>query len=427
MKRTGLLVAICLGSLMASAQTQPREAKVLFIGLDGTRSDALQQANTPTIDSLMATGISTYDSWHMGVTVSGPSWSNMLTGVWEAKHHVTNNSYSGSDYNNWPYLNNRVKELRPDLKAIQLITWNSMDDAANGTGGNVYNAMWDQSIDVGNQGQDLIMQASQIQLLDPEIDFLFAYIQDADGAGHGTGFSLTSQAYINAIEHNDQQIKKIINALRARPTYAQEEWLIVCSTDHGGLGTGHGGNSDQERSIWWFASASFLKPTVLVGSDPGSYQMTSNPVDSTLLNYVPVQVDVAVTIIDHLLPELDGDSVKNRWNLDGKSWLLPEYYDTTAYYNQPGGLPGIGLMEEAQVEATVYPNPASEVLTIDFRGTSAHKAQYKVMDVAGNIVDEGSFDPSVLFPLDVSNYNSGVYFLDMNDGENRNILRVLVN
>ena len=38
-----------------------------------------------------------------------------------------------------------------------------------------------------------------------------------------------------------------IEAIKARDTYDTEDWLIIVTSDHGGIGTGHGGPSIQER------------------------------------------------------------------------------------------------------------------------------------------------------------------------------------
>jgi len=255
-------------------------------------------------------------------------------------------------------------------------------------------------------------------LQDPNLDFLFAYIQDADGAGHGTGFSLTSPAYINAIENNDAQVKAILKALKARPTYAQEEWLIVCSTDHGGLGFGHGGNSDQERHIWWFASAPFLQNKTLTGPDIGSYQMPSNPVDSTLLGQVPKQTDVAVTIIDHLLPGLDGDDVKSRWNLDGRSWLTPDNYDSTLYENQKGGIKGVSLNEQhADAAFSVYPNPVQSQIQLQSNGAFNGKISYELIDLNGRLSAAGELDLSPQAVIEVAHLENGFYLLRIRQGE----------
>jgi|GEM_PF-2843176 len=36
----------------------------------------------------------------------------------------------------------------------------------------------------------------------------------------------------------------------SRSTYAEEDWLIIISTDHGGTETGHGGQTAFERMTW---------------------------------------------------------------------------------------------------------------------------------------------------------------------------------
>lgn len=146
-------LALAAAPVMLQAQQQPKKRKVLFIGIDGVRSDALQQANTPTIDSLMSVGLYTFDSWHCGITSSGASWSDMMTGVWEAKHKVTSNSYTNANYDNYPYFIKRAKECRPDLKAIQVITWDQMNDPtanSNSPYGYVFNSGFDRSIDAGD-------------------------------------------------------------------------------------------------------------------------------------------------------------------------------------------------------------------------------------------------------------------------------------
>ena len=139
-------------SLWAS---QPR--KVLIIGIDGLRTDALQQANTPYLDALIASGFYTYESWHEGITVSGPSWSTIMTGVEFPKHGVTSNSYSGSNYNEYPYFTKRAKECLPDLYQVQIVQWAPMSD-------NVYNDAWDQKIKVCDGCGANSVSATQTQL-----------------------------------------------------------------------------------------------------------------------------------------------------------------------------------------------------------------------------------------------------------------------
>ncbi len=83
-------------------------------------------------------------------------------------------------------------------------------------------------------------------------------------------------------------------AVRARPTYAQEDWLILMSTDHGRTADGdHGGDTPEERTIFYLASG----PSTVVGTLEGT----------------PAIVDVPVTALAHL-----GIDIDPAWSLDGK-------------------------------------------------------------------------------------------------------------
>src|SRR5262245_8964894 len=118
--------------LVAFNSSASQKRKALIIGIDGVRSDALQLANTPNIDSLMAGGLYTWDAWHCGITVSGPSWSTIMTGVWWNKHGVSNNNYTGSKFNQYPYFTTRAKELLPNLRCVEVIEWPPLiDDVYN--------------------------------------------------------------------------------------------------------------------------------------------------------------------------------------------------------------------------------------------------------------------------------------------------------
>ena len=45
----------------------------------------------------------------------------------------------------------------------------------------------------------------------------------------------------------------LLEAIAQRDSYDEEDWLILITTDHGGVDSGHGGQSDEER-ITWLAS-----------------------------------------------------------------------------------------------------------------------------------------------------------------------------
>ncbi len=405
-----IFIAALAGLFATGMQAQKtfKERKVLFIGIDGVRTDALQAANTPHMDSLMQYGISTFDSWHLGITSSGPSWSSMLTGVWEPKHGVTNNGYGGADFANYPYFSARVKQADPNLKAVQIITWNPMDDAPKNTGGYVTDANWNLSIDAGSYGQGLVTAAAKIQLLDPDLDILFIHYDECDGAGHGTGFTTTSPTYMNAIQQVDVEIGEVLDALKKRSNYANEDWLILSTTDHGGQGFGHGGNSNNERHIWWYASCPTLPSQVLMGVDPGSYQMSSNPVDTSILSVTPVLTDIAVTALDWILP-FNKISDFPAWNLDGKSWIPDSLslVDTTT----------IGMSEQIlNASIAIYPNPANDHVTLSRSVNVSGSLSVSLIDITGKqLIRFNMTEPKQT--IDVSKFTSGIYMLRFQKGK----------
>ncbi len=405
MKTTKLFLTLALSATLFGLNAQMKERKVLFIGIDGLRSDALQAAATPHMDSLFQTGISTYDSWHLGVTSSGPSWSSMLTGVWEAKHGITNNSYSGANFANYPYFPHLIKDVDPSAKAVQIITWNQMDDASKNTGGYVTNAKWDLAIDAGTHGQGLVTAAAKIQLNDPDLDVLFIHYDECDAAGHATGFTTNSPTYMNATQQVDTEIGEVIDALKKRPNYANEDWLVLSTTDHGGQGYSHGGQSDNERHIWWYATSSqgTLTPHQITATDPGSYQMSSNPVDAAKLATTPVLTDIAVTAIDWILP-FDKPDNHPVWDLDGKSWLPDSVsvVDTSS---------SVGQKEFQYANSfVVFPNPSAGTFYLKNETFGNVPSKVRVLNLAGVVVFEGIMDRPV-YPVETEGWSKGIYLL----------------
>lgn len=397
MKKKLTFLAVLTCSFLSYSQDPDDSYKLLFIGVDGVRSDALQQqitnGNAPNIKSIFDAGMSTYDSWNMGTTSSGPSWSNMLTGVWQAKHGVSNNNYTGSNYNTFPYFPTRVKECRPNLKAVQITSWAPMSD-------NVYNDGWNNKIIVPTD--DAATQVAINQLQDPQLDLLFYYLNDCDAAGHGNGFNPAVAPYMNAIAYADSQIGQVLNALEARPTYSSEKWLILVCTDHGGSGTSHGGNSNDERHIWWGASGYQIPHMTISGSDPGSFTFGTSP-NPAVIQQTPVQTDIAVTALNYLIRDtLCIQSHNSTWNLDGKSWLIKE--ESTAGLNT----------NKINFNWSVSPNPTSGLCEISLETGMNEPAQMTIQNLTGKAVYESTLPAlgaNQKIQLNLSDLDAGTYFI----------------
>ncbi len=145
----------------------------LIFGLDGCRPDALATATTPNMDRLIAEGAYAPTAQTGEITISGPGWSDMLTGVWYAKHGVRDNSFEGANYEKYPHLFRRLKSKRPDLVTASIVNWAPINEEI------LRDADFHQETN-----SDIRVEAETIAYLayaDPHI--LFLQLDDIDAGG----------------------------------------------------------------------------------------------------------------------------------------------------------------------------------------------------------------------------------------------------
>ncbi|MEO6903767.1 MAG: alkaline phosphatase family protein [Bacteroidia bacterium] len=394
MKKLYLFILLCLSISVHASQKR----KVLIIGMAGVRSDALQKANTPTLDGLITNGFYTYTSWHRGHTLSAPAWSTIMCGVEYEKHKVEDNTYTGNNYANYPYFTARAKSCVPNLYSAQIVQWAPMSD-------NLPKDFWSRSIKVAYGAGDQSVSAAQTQLANSNLDVLFVCFDEADIVGHNTGFSPDNADYIKAIETVDTHINSIITSLHNRPDYANEDWIILLTTDYGGIGTTHGTNTDQERVIWW----------VGVGNRMGSHQpsSTQDPGSIAMNNYDPVkgaknpgQYDIAVTALDHLLRDSPCKVPLNpSWGFDGKSWLDSLHTDTPS---------GIVDINKKQLEVKLFPNPSTDIITCWYENENQKRITFRVLNAMGEKVNlTASSISNNKLNLDFSDQPKAIYYLEL--------------
>ncbi len=296
----------------------------MIIGMDGARADALQIASTPNLEALTASGFADFAAITGDISLSGPGWASMLSGVWCDKHGVLDNdvTWQNSSFDQYPHFLRRVEAAKPELVTASVSHWapiNAEILCADEAGA-------DCPIDfVVSPATDAGVRDEVVRLLTQENPHaLFMQFDDIDHAGHGDppylppdsgGFcpfadgdpeykgqagSCTAvdfnPAYLSVIELTDIYIGEILNALRARPNFAAENWLVLVSPDHGGGGViknQHGFPHAQDRR------------TFLITSGAGARALPQAQIKI---------VDVAATALAHL-----GIPVDPAWNLDGQA------------------------------------------------------------------------------------------------------------
>ena len=127
---------------------------------------------------------------------------------------------------------------------------------------------------------------------------MFVYLGNPDESSHQAGS--IGEEYRAAIAEADRQVGRIMDALRSRSGFQDENWLVLSSTDHGRRADGgHGGDSPEENTIYFLAWGSGVVP---------------GPIEPA-----PRIVDVAATALTHL-----GVPLNPERSLDGRPEALNE-------------------------------------------------------------------------------------------------------
>lgn len=273
---------IALVAIVSFGQLQAQN-KVLIIGIDGTRPDALLAARTPNLDQLWENGAYSFKAKTDDLSWSGVCWTSMLTGVWKEKHNVYGNGYENPNTEEYPHFFNLARQQQPDLRTYSIINWSPIHKILNNN---------DATVMKHKLTDGLVTKSVSKTLRNEDVDVMFVHLDNVDHAGHSTGFTPDNPKYIKAIEKSDKNIGKILKSLKKRKNYANENWLILVSTDHGGSGTNHGEATPEHTTIFYIASGKDVKK--------GEIQKQV---------YI---TDVAVTALKHL-----DIAIKDEWQLDG--------------------------------------------------------------------------------------------------------------
>ena len=293
----GLLLIVLAAT--SDAADVPRN-RLLMIGIDGCRPDAIKAANTPNLDALIKNGAFSDQTRILGTryqknnTISGPGWSSFLTGVWADKHGVHDNGFEGRNYSEYPHIFKRVRQTFPKARTGSFVNWGPIDEFIV-EAADVRVSYPAKGADDYSEKDILVGREASQFLSTGEPHVAMVYFGAVDETGHKYGFHPDVPEYIAALERVDEHVGEVISAMRSRPNFKQENWLVVISTDHGGKGTGHGDGHDIPEILTTF---------IIVSGQNASKGVINQP------TYV---VDVPVTGLTHL-----GVPIDPAWQLDGK-------------------------------------------------------------------------------------------------------------
>lgn len=246
--------------------------KVAFIGYDGCRSDALinslvsgaeggvteKNANS-ALNKILDAGGHIYHAYAGGIkgsateqhTSTAPGWSALTTRVRGQLNGITDNGMA-KNINYKTFMLQAAEEL--GLRATFGASWQphfteNYVDEIQYVKDHPEIPMTFQYVKDDAALRDYLIDCVTVGSAN-EKDIIFGTLEGTDHAGHSTGFGNDNPDYIEGFLSEEQMALDILNAIESRPTYAQEDWLIVITTDHGGIGTSHGGQTLEERNTW---------------------------------------------------------------------------------------------------------------------------------------------------------------------------------
>lgn len=198
-------------------------------------------------------------------TVSGPSWSTILTGTTQQLHKVIDNDFKNHNLSQAPDLLTRAKALHSDITTYAAAGWPPLIDPHDV--GPVIATRYEDQQSLSHKIFFRDGESNGYEKVDPEVaedavtaidgigpDLSFVYFCGADEAGHLHG--TVEGPYFDAIERIDSLVANLHKTVLKRHSKFDEKWLIIITTDHGHRDEGgHGGDSQQERASFVIAHA----------------------------------------------------------------------------------------------------------------------------------------------------------------------------
>ena len=272
--------ALFLNLVLCALSFAAPRPMALVIMLDGQRADSLDNLEMPYLAAVRE------GKWQPGyncawsdsaLTIpdarpsSAANHTAIATGVTATKNNVfSNNQFKQGKYDEWPTWLTRVKAAKPDLKALYMFSWKP-DELLGPT----------ETVE-SKHGSDFANckeLAERYASADNAPDVTLLFIDIVDSGGHHTGFYPYGSMYKRNSYLTDILLKDVFEAIRNRPTFKDEDWLIVITADHGGYAKSHG---------MWGGQATTI-PFIVV----------SRHVQNGRIAGMPRNCDAAATALDH--------------------------------------------------------------------------------------------------------------------------------
>jgi arylsulfatase A-like enzyme len=216
---------------------------VVVVSVDGLRADAV--AGARTLVRLQGEGSHSLEAQTVVPSLTLPSHVSMLTGVGPEVHGITWNE-------------NRTGRTGPVAVAtvFEIARGAGLETAAFFSKSKFRHLLRPGSLDrvelprgaeYWPAGRTVGAAVDHLRFRRPQL--LFVHIGEPDYAGHAFGWS--GRVYRWAVRRADAGVARLIEAADA--AYGAGHYTLIVTSDHGGEGRRHGGETAAERTIPWLA------------------------------------------------------------------------------------------------------------------------------------------------------------------------------
>ena len=278
---------------------------VLLIGVDGTNlSRILADPENENFFALMDDSTTAASSIVGHTTISNPSWTAILTGVWGERTGVINNVFTPWTYDRWPTVFNQLETHNPDIDTMTIADWDVINAIA-GAGSipvdtNIYIPQIEGDTNWSRPMTRSATRPSTRSKAPPQAtpNFLFTYFVGVDENGHMYGGASPEYADGHSERRRQPRRRSWTRCDAWEAANPGEEWTIIVVTDHGHQpqkGFGHGFQSPDETATFVIADG----PDFNDGCVNPEYEIVdTTPTVLTLFGGTPGPVSDGVSLTD---------------------------------------------------------------------------------------------------------------------------------
>lgn len=255
MRKIYCIIACLLGGLAAlcsscagtpeEAAPAPKAKHVVYIGLDGWGAYSVEKADMPTVKGLMAKGCYTLQKRTVLPSSSAVNWASMFMGAGPELHGYTQWGSRMPELpsrvivknNIFPTIFQIYRDAAPEAEIGVLSEWDGIKYLVDTLSTSYHAVAPDYT-----KNPTALCEMSVKYITEKKPALVAICFDNPDHVGHAVGHD--TPEYYAKLKELDGYIARIVQAVdEAGMT---DETIFIITSDHGGIGQGHGGITMQE-------------------------------------------------------------------------------------------------------------------------------------------------------------------------------------